>query len=324
MNTIVESIGIRAYYRISQNCFIHAVDDVSLSIKKGVVVGIAGESGSGKSTLLRAFTALINYPLTLFGGKALYNINGKRIDILSLDEKQLRGLRWRIFSIIPQYAMNSLNPVSKVRNIFIETINAHQKIKDFQETEKLIEDALEKTGLSKRFLRFYPSQLSGGMRQRIVIALATLLKPQIIFCDEPTTGLDLVTQKNIIQLFREIQEKYKTTLVLVSHDMRFHAQITNVINIMYAGKIVESGPTEKLFTQPYHPYTKALINSLPVIGDKSYKEGISGPPPSSLNLLKGCRFSRRCPCSSSICEKEEIPLIELEPEHFVACKKVGV
>lgn len=324
MRALVESIGVRAYYRISQNCFVHAVDDVSLSIKKGIVIGIAGESGSGKSTLLRVLAALINYPLTLLGGKVLYNINEKKIDLLSLDEKELRGLRWKIFSIIPQYAMDSLNPVSKIRNIFIETINAHQKIKDFQDPEKLIEDALEKTGLSKRFLRFYPSQLSGGMRQRVVIALATLLKPQIIFCDEPTTGLDLVTQKNIIQLFREIQEKYKNTLVLVSHDMGFHAQITDVINIMYAGKIVESGPTEKLFTQPYHPYTKALINSLPVIGDKSYKEGISGSPPFTLNLLKGCRFSRRCPYSSSICEKEEIPLIELEPEHFVACKKVGV
>jgi len=321
---LIEAEKLKAYYNIDLNRFVRAVDDVSLSIKEEEIVGIAGESGCGKSTLLKVLIASVNPPLTMLEGKVLYNIDGEKIDILSLDKNRLRDLRWKVFSFIPQNAMNSLNPVSKIRKIFLETISAHQKIEDREQAEKLIEDIFEKTGLSKKFLGFYPVQLSGGMKQRVVVALATILKPKMIFCDEPTSGLDLISQKNILQLLQELQKELKNMLVLVSHDMGILAQATDRIIIMYAGKIVESAPTKKIFEEPYHPYTNALINLLPVIGDKSRKIVFHGTPPSLINPPKGCRFSRRCPFSKSACEKEGIPLVKVEPDRYVACLRFGV
>ena len=174
--------------------------------------------------------------------------------------------------------------------------------------------------MSKRFLNFYPSQLSGGMRQRVAIALAVILNPSIVFCDEPTTGLDLVSQKAIMRLLRDLHDDYENTLVVVSHDMSFHAQLVEKIIVMYAGQVVEMGKVGDVFSKPYHPYTKFLIDSLPIIGEKKYRKGITGVAFSLLNASElGCRFRSRCPYVISTCENGKTPWVEVEPDHFVAC-----
>jgi len=323
MEILIEAKDLQACYNIGPDLYVHAVGGVSLSIKKNEIIGIAGESGCGKSTLIKVLCALVKPPLTLLGGKVWYYCDGGKIDILSCDEDELRALRWKLFSFVPQGAMDSLNPTLKIEKVLLETIHAHQKSGNKEKTQESIKDIFEKCGLSKAVLRLYPTQLSGGMRQRVVIALAIMLKPEIIFCDEPTSALDLVTQRGILQLLQEVQKDLQNTLVLVSHDMGIHALVADRMAIMYAGKIVELAPTEAIFAKPYHPYTKALINSLPTIGDESRKIGLGGAPPSLVNPPKGCRFSPRCPLSTHACGEKETPLVEIEPDHYVACHRFG-
>ncbi|MEM1574256.1 MAG: ABC transporter ATP-binding protein [Candidatus Methanomethylicaceae archaeon] len=322
MEELIRTVSLKAYYKIGRNSFVHAVDNVNLSIRKNEVIGIAGESGCGKSTLLKILVRDLKPPLTIIEGKVFYFLNNEKIDIYSLSESEFSNFKWKFFSFIPQSVMGSLNPTSKIKKIFEETIKAHNNISK-EEAQNLIEETFENMGLSKELLKFYPHQLSGGMRQRVIIALAIIAKPKVIFCDEPTTGLDLVTQKGILQSLQDLQRELKNTLVLVSHDMGIHAQLTHRIAVMYGGKIVEFAPTESIFEKPYHFYTKALINSLPIIGDPSYKSGISGSPPSLIDPKIGCRFVSRCPEGRPECESKELPLIEIEPDHYISCLKYG-
>lgn len=322
MEELIKTENLKAYYKIGENLFVHAVDKVSFSIRKDEIIGIAGESGCGKSTLLKALIRDLKPPLSIIDGKVFYFLNNEKVDIYSLSENEFFKLKWKFFSFIPQSVMGSLNPTSKIKKIFEETIKAHNNISK-EEAQNMIEKLFEDMGLSREILKFYPHQLSGGMRQRVIIALAIIAKPKIIFCDEPTTGLDLVTQKGILQSLQDLQKDLKNTLVFVSHDIGIHAQLTNRIAIMYGGRIVEFAPTEFIFEKPYHFYTKALINSLPLIGDASYKAGISGSPPSLINPIIGCRFVSRCPEGKEECTNRELNLIEIAPDHFISCIKYG-
>jgi len=322
MSMIVETDGLKAYYAIEIDGvkqYVRAVDDVSLSIEKDKILGIAGESGCGKSTLIKALYGLIHPPLTIVHGKVFYFINENKVNIFSLREDEVRRNRWVVASYIPQGSMSVLNPTVKIRSQFLDVIKAHQKDVDKKEAEKLIEKHILELGLPVEVLNSYPHQLSGGMRQRAVIALATILKPKIIFADEPTTALDVIVQRGVIQMLLRVRREFESTLILVTHNMGIHAQVTDRMAIMYAGKIVELATTEEIFENPLHPYTRYLISSLPKIGDKSKKIGISGRPPSLLNPPSGCRFHTRCPIAKAICNENVPPLTEMEPDHYVSC-----
>jgi len=298
---------------------ITAVDNVSFYINKAEIFTLAGESVCGKSTLLKALLANLDPPLQLIDGKLFYKTNGDFIDVFSLSKKEIKNLRWSFISYIPQGSMHVLNPVKKVKDSFLEILESHIKAKDIKEYFDLMREHLKDLGLSPEILEAYPHQLSGGMRQRVVIALATLLHPQVILADEPTTALDVVAQRAVIQLLKDIQETFQNTIILVTHDMGIHAQLTTRMSIMYAGKIIEEAPTQEIFKNPIHPYTKYLIQSLPKIGEKEQREGIAGSPPSLISPSPGCAFHPRCPTAKPECAEEEPKLIEVFSQHKVAC-----
>ncbi len=295
--------NLKAFYRVSENSNVCVLDDINMEVKKGQFIGVAGESGAGKTSLLKVLTH--SFPSSMeIKGNVFINFKNKDFDLLTLSENQIQNLRWKAFSYIPQAAMNSLNPMAKIKDIFLETLRSYDKKTSSEEFKRNIEEAFEKVGLSKRFLNFYSSRLSGGMRQRVIILLATISKPEIIFLDEPTTGLDLITQKDVIQLLQSIHNELNSTFLLVTHDISVHAQAADFMYIMYGGQIVEAAPTEELFHNPLHPYTKNLINSVPVIGERRGKIEQNIITSSSVtNSSQGCKFRDRCEYAMPICDK---------------------
>ena len=219
--------------------------------------------------------------------------------------------------------MSVLNPVLKVKETYRDFIESHVGGKTREEAYEIAGRQIAELGLPRKILDAYPHQLSGGMRQRVTIALAALLKPRIMICDEPTTALDVVVQRGVVQLLRDIQEYLENTIILVTHDMGVQANIADRVGIMYAGKMVEEATTETIFGNPLHPYTQYLINSLPRFGDKTMRESVPGSPPSLINLPSGCPFHPRCPYVLDICTKQMPSLVGLEPSHKVACWLAG-
>jgi len=312
---------LKSYYILEvkgQKRYVQAVDGVEMEIKEDEIYGIAGESGCGKTTLIKTLFAMVEPPLNVIEGAVYYRMNDKYIDVFSLTKEEMRKIRWEYISYIPQGSMSVLNPVTKIIESFEDFIKAHRKMKK-EEMRKPIEEHLNALGLPTTVLNAYPHQLSGGMRQRVTIALATVMQPRIIIADEPSTALDVVAQRGVIQLLKEIQEKQKNTIILVTHDMGVHANIADRIGIMYAGKIIEEASTIEIFENPLHPYTKYLIGSLPKMGDKSYKISAPGAPPSLYNPPSGCRFHPRCEKAMKICREKEPKLVEVEKGHKVAC-----
>ncbi|HPU42986.1 MAG TPA: ABC transporter ATP-binding protein, partial [Dictyoglomaceae bacterium] len=303
---ILRAEKLKAYYILGMGdklYSVRAVDNVNLSIKENEIYGIAGESGCGKSTLIKTLYGMIDPPLNVIDGKVFYNINGEMKDIFSLNG-DLENIKWKYISYIPQGSMSVLNPVTKVINSFWDFIASHEKVESRSEWEEGIKKYLNLLGLPDKVLDAYPHQLSGGMRQRVTIALATILSPRIIVADEPSTALDVVAQRAVIQLLKGIQQNLKNTIILVTHDMGVHASISDRIAIMYAGKIVEEAPTSEMFENPMHPYTKYLIGALPKIGDKSYRLSAPGAPPSLINPPTGCRFHPRCNMVMEECKND--------------------
>ena len=327
MATIATVENLRAYYIVKAVggvtvSEIKAVDNVSFEVRENEVLGIAGESGCGKSTLMKVMYGLIAPPLTVKGGSVHYFFEGRKVDLIGADRKTLNRIWWKYISYIPQGSMNVLNPTMRVKDQFLDVLRAHIRRLDEEEAEDMILKHIESMGLPREVYTSFPHQLSGGMRQRVVIALATILKPKVILADEPTTALDVVVQRGVLQLLRRVQKELRNTLVVVTHDMGVHAQIADRMIIMYAGKVVEIGPVDKVFEEPLHPYTKYLIQSLPKIGDKTLRKGIPGKPPSLENPPPGCRFYPRCPRVMDVCKVEEPEMVEVEPMHYVACHLV--
>ncbi|HBX68540.1 MAG TPA: ABC transporter ATP-binding protein [Chloroflexi bacterium] len=324
--TILKTDHLKAFYVLDVHGtqkVVKAVNDVNLDIQENEVYGIAGESGCGKTTLLKALVAAIEPPLRLMDGKILYQVNGKEIDVASLDQEAKRKLRWEYISYVPQGSMSVLNPVTKLKETYRDFIGSHVSGKSKDEAFEIAKEHLLDLGLPLKILDAYPHQLSGGMRQRVTIALATLLKPRIIIGDEPTTALDVVVQRGVVQLLKDIQGKLQNTIILVTHDMGVQANVADRVGIMYAGKIVEEAPTETIYGNPAHPYTQYLIDSLPKFGDKSTRKSVPGSPPDLGNLPSGCPFHPRCPHVMEICKQEMPGYTKLEPNHRVACWLVG-
>jgi len=309
--------SIRAGDRI---LYVDAVSGVTLSAYTNEVVGIAGESGSGKTTLVKIIYGLVRPPLVVKSGSVYINTEGGRVDVLSVEDK--RRIWWKYISYIPQNSMNVFNPVQKIKDHFAETLKTHLGVRK-EEAYEMAGEYLEKIGLSREVLNSYPHQLSGGMRQRIAIALALILRPKVVLADEPTTALDVVVQRGILQMLLEKQRELKNTLIIVTHDMGIHAMLTDRLMIMYAGKVAEVGNTHEVFQKPLHPYTQALISSLPRIGDKSVRRGLHGMPPNLANPPLGCRFHPRCPFAMDICRRSEPPLMEVGAGRLVSCWLYG-
>jgi peptide/nickel transport system ATP-binding protein len=325
-NSILRTENLKAFYvldMVGTQKIVKAVNEVNLEVYENEVFGIAGESGCGKTTLLKALFGAIEPPLRLMGGSILYHIDNLAVDITTLSLEERRKLRMEYISYVPQGSMSVLNPVVKLKETYQDFIGSHVSGRTRQEAFELARKHIAELGLPHNVLDAYPHQLSGGMRQRVTIALAALLKPRIIIADEPTTALDVVVQRGVIQLLMDIQKKLKNTIILVTHDMGVHANVADRIGIMYAGKMVEEAPTEQIFGDPQHPYTRFLINSLPRFGDKSTRSSAPGSPPSLANLPDGCPFHPRCPYVKEICTQEMPSLINLSTDHKVACWLAG-
>jgi peptide/nickel transport system ATP-binding protein len=324
--TILRTEALKAYYVLEElgtQKVAKAVDGVDLQILENEVYGIAGESGCGKTTLLKALFGAIERPLRLMGGKVFYRVLDEEIDVTALSAEEKRRLRWEFVSYVPQGSMSVLNPVSRIKTTYRDFISSHASGKRRDEALEIARGQIAELGLPPKTLDAYPHQLSGGMRQRVTIALAALLKPRIIIADEPTTALDVVVQRGVVQLLKDIQKDLENTIILVTHDMGVHANIADRICIMYAGKILEEAATEKIFGEPFHPYTRYLINSLPRFGDKTTRESTPGSPPDLTNLPSGCPFHPRCPHVMDICVDELPSSIVVDSNHRVACWLVG-
>jgi len=323
---ILRTENLKAYYVLDMQGtqkVVKAVNEVNLDIHENEVYGIAGESGCGKTTLLKALYMAIDPPLRLISGKIFYCPSGVEIDVTSMSDEEKRKLRWDMISYVPQGSMSVLNPIQKLKDTYQDFISSHVSGKTKDEAFEIAINQINELGLPRNILDAYPHQLSGGMRQRVTIALAALLKPKIIIGDEPTTALDVVVQRGVVQLLMDIQKKLNNTIILVTHDMGVHANIADRICIMYAGKIVEEASVENIFGRPTHPYTRFLINSLPKFGDKTTKASVPGSPPSLSDLPDGCPFHPRCPQVMSVCREKMPEFTKIEANHRVACWLVG-
>jgi peptide/nickel transport system ATP-binding protein len=323
---ILKTEGLQAFYVLDvygQQKIVKAVNDVDLAIREDEIYGIAGESGCGKTTLLKALAAAIEPPLRIVSGRVCYRIGDRDVDVATLTAEEIRQLRLEYIAYVPQGSMSVLNPVTRIRDTYRDFIESHISAHQKGEAYELAREHIVELGLPPKILDAYPHQLSGGMRQRVTIALATLLSPRIIIGDEPTTALDVVVQRGVVQLLKDVQSRLQNTIILVTHDMGVHANIADRIGIMYAGKIVEEAPAENIFGAPVHPYTQYLINSLPKFGDKTPRESVPGSPPSLANLPSGCPFHPRCPHVKEICKQEMPGFTQVEPSHRVACWLVG-
>ncbi len=283
-----------------------AVDGVSLQVARGEFLGIVGESGCGKSTLLFAIAQLLSPPAQLVGGTVTF----KGRDMVRLTSTDLRAVRWRDFSVVMQSAMNALNPVKTIATQYEDAMRAHG-IGEKAQIRTRSREVLALVGIDAIHLKSYPHQLSGGMRQRVMIAMALLLSPDLIVMDEPTSALDVVAQRSLMVQVKELQRRLGFAVIFVTHDMSLVGHFSDRLAVMYAGRIVEIGPTRPLFANPQHPYTRGLLDSFPsVYGPKVPLKGIPGAPPDLSDLPSGCRFRPRCPDVMPRCAEVEPALYE--------------
>ena len=309
--------GLKTYFTLG-GATVHAVDDVSFTLAHGEALGIAGESGCGKTTTALSLVRLLPPNGKIVGGSVkLYGI-----DLVAKSESALRRYRWREISIVFQGAMNALNPVSRIADQIAEPIEQRLSVPKAT-ARKRAGELLELVGIPKARGRAYPHELSGGMRQRAMIAMALACDPAIVIGDEPTTALDVMVQAQILELIDRLRKDLGLSFILISHDLSVMAETCDKGVIMYAGKVVESGSTEHLFNNALHPYTKQLIKSFPNIHEKREMiSSIKGDPPNLLDPPPGCRFFPRCAVSSAVCENQDPQLVEMETGHFVSCHEV--
>nr|WP_244640000.1 ABC transporter ATP-binding protein [Devosia pacifica] len=299
---------------------VRAVDDITLSIKRNEVYGIAGESSSGKSSLIKTIAGAINPPLRVVDGSVKFDFDGNFVDVYG-EPGSMNSARWRHLSYIMQGSMNVLNPVRRVKRSFEDFAFEHMGLSKAEFWPR-VRQHLEKLGLNPNVLEAYPHQLSGGMRQRLTIALATVCEPEFIIADEPTTALDVLVQQDVLGLIKDVQERMGSSIIFVTHDMTVHAAIADRIGIVYAGRLVEEGPSIDIFRRPQHPYTAHLISSLPRLGDPKRRQALAGKPPNLADPPPACRFHPRCPLAIDKCKTDNPPLVARETGR-VACWRAG-
>lgn len=313
---IIEFKGVTVDFMLPKG-ILRACNGIDLNIREGEIIGLVGESGSGKTTLASTALKIVSRPGEISRGEILYK--GKNILDLPLDD--LNAYRWQEVAMIFQAAQNSMNPIMTIKEHFIETVAAHQKKVNENQVIAKASELLEFVRLNpERVLNSYPHQLSGGMKQRAIIALSLILDPKVLILDEPTTALDVITQSYIFEILREIHKKMNITMIMSTHDVAIIGSMADRIAVMYAGEIVEIGTVFDIFEQPRHPYTKGLISATPSLTDDVTKrKAIKGNPPNLMNRPTGCQFAPRCEYKCAECEQKSIAFREIDQEHLVRC-----
>ncbi|MET3698475.1 peptide/nickel transport system ATP-binding protein [Bacillus oleivorans] len=314
MGTLLSVENLSTYFKTEKGIS-KAVENVSFHVNEGEMLGLIGESGCGKTTVAQSILRLIEYPGKVVSGSVY--LAGR--EILKASEAEMRKLRWKEISVIPQSAMNALNPIYTIGDQIIEAILLHEDVTK-KEALKRTKELLEMVGIDGDRWKSYPHEFSGGMKQRVAIAMALACKPKLIISDESTTGLDVLTQAQIIALLKDLQKKMNLSVILISHDLPMVTAICDRIAIMYAGKIVEWASTEQLLKEANHPYSKALLNATPDLNNLDHEvTSIPGMVPSLVNPPLGCRFQSRCSLALERCSQESPKLMEIKPRHFSAC-----
>ncbi len=320
--------GLSMDYKAKRG-LVQAVRNVSFEVKRGEALALIGESGSGKTTVALGVVRLLPSAATLRQGQIIYRryaaLNGslkleKEIDIPKLKTGELRQFRWKECAMVFQGALNAFNPVLRISEQFGDTAKAHGYLQGQQLADRG-GHLLDLVRLdAERIWKAYPHELSGGMRQRVLIALSLLMEPQLIILDEPTTALDILTQRNIMDVLKELRQKLNFALIFISHDLSLAAELADRVATMYAGKLVEVGDVYTLFKNPHHPYTIGLINAVPTLaGRKEDLSSIPGSPPDLIDLPSGCKFHPRCPLVNDQCRREEPELEDIAAGHQAAC-----
>ncbi|GLZ79264.1 dipeptide/oligopeptide/nickel ABC transporter ATP-binding protein [Actinorhabdospora filicis] len=300
MSGVLEVRGLSVQYATPRGP-VTAVSGVDLDVGRGEFVAVVGESGCGKSTLLYAVAQLLSPPASVTAGSVLF----KGHNLVTMSEKKLNVLRWRDFSVVMQSAMNALNPVRTIAAQFADAMNAHAKLSG-KEIATRSEEVMRLVGIDPAHLRSYPHQLSGGMRQRAMIAMALLFTPDLVVMDEPTSALDVVAQRSLMAQIKELQRALGFAVVFVTHDMSLVSHFSDRLLVMYAGQVVETGPTRAVFDTPAHPYSRGLLDAFPSIhGPRVALTGIPGGPPDLGALPSGCRFHPRCGSALPACPSQE-------------------
>jgi len=313
---VLQVEDLRVYYPTRAGS-VKAVDGVTLNLAAGERLGLVGESGCGKSTMALSLLRMIKSPGRIEGGRIL--LDGVDLTLFSTDE--MRKIRLSKISLIPQGAMNSLNPVMRVKNQIIDGMRTHRPELTRQELDERVGETLDLVGLEREVTMMYPHELSGGMKQRVCVAIAISLRPKVIVADEPTSALDVIVQKQVMETIEELHEQLGAAVILIGHDMGLMAQFAERLAVMYAGRLVEVGPIGEVFHGPLHPYTQLLISSVPLLDEKGSFRGIPGITPSLLNVPPGCNFHPRCPQAKEICSERVPSLVEMAPNHWVACHR---
>jgi peptide/nickel transport system ATP-binding protein len=313
-NPILSVDDLRVYYHTPDGS-VKAVDGVSFDLMPNERFGLVGESGSGKSTIALALMRMIRPPGKIEGGR----VELEDVELLQLPDDKMRSLRLATIALVAQGAMNSLNPVTRVREQIIDAMRDHGEKLSGRAAAERVTSLLDQVGLPPHVADRFPHELSGGMKQRVCIAIAICLRPKVILADEPTSALDVVVQRQVMETLQRVHEQLNASVILVGHDMGLMAQFVHRLGVMYAGRLVEVSPIAEIFSEPLHPYTELLIGSLPSLEVKGAFRGIPGLPPSLLQRPVGCSFHPRCPRAMPRCTVDDPELLEARPGRWVAC-----
>lgn len=312
---LLEIENLQTYFLLASGAKVKAVDDVSLHLDRGEALGLVGESGCGKSTLGFSIIRLVPDPGKIVSGRIL--LDGE--NLIDKSEEDMREVRGTRISMIFQDPLTSLNPVLRVDKHLLETILSHEEIREVVALERT-KEILETLGIAEERLTDYPHQFSGGMKQRIMIALALVLNPDLVIADEPTTALDVIVQAHILDLLRDLKESLNLSFILITHDLSVVAELTDRIAVMYAGKLAEVADAATLYGEPLHPYTQGLLASIPNIQATAMDlQSIPGMPPDLVNPPSGCRFHPRCPRAMEVCSQKDPEPIQVNSHHTVHC-----
>ncbi|MEM1694501.1 MAG: ABC transporter ATP-binding protein [Ignisphaera sp.] len=314
MSVVLEVNNLKLYYRTT-NGVVRALEEASFNLNESESIALLGESGCGKTTLARAIVRYLPRNVAEYSG----SIKVEGIETMNMSDKEFdEKIRWKKISYVSQAALNSLNPVVKIVDHLIEPLVIHYKI-DKKKAIERAREIIKSVGIAEEFLWRYPFELSGGMRQRVIIAMSLITNPKIVILDEPTSALDVMTQANILNMLKEIKKEMNVSYIFITHDISVSSELADKVAVMYAGHIVELGPSEKVYLDPLHPYAQGLLGSVPRLRTNRSITFVPGSPPSLINPPQGCRFHPRCSKAMPICREKVPPMIEIEPNYYVRC-----